>query len=197
MDFIPLIKQLSSLASGWPIMICMIAISLIYTVALNGVQFKYFFTALKTAVCPTKKENQPDGDVSPFHAFINTINSNLGNGIIAGVATAIYAGGPGAAFWFVLFGFILMSLRFAGVYLSTLYASQATEKVTLGGPMLYLKDVPGGRYLPFFYAFFCVIYIGKSCCHMGHCTSIERSSSLIICFIHSFWWCRSNRKNFS
>jgi AGCS family alanine or glycine:cation symporter len=158
MDFIQLIKQLSELVSGWPIMIYIIGISLLYTVALHGIQFRYFFTALKAAVYPTKKENQHIGEVAPFHAFINTINSNLGNGIIAGVATAIYAGGPGAAFWFVVFGFMLMSVRFATVYLSTLYASQATEKTTLGGPMLYLRDVPGGAYLPFLYAFFCVVY---------------------------------------
>ena len=158
MDFLQLLKYLNDLVSGWPLMIYAVGISLIYTVVLRGVQFTHLFTALKTAVCPSPKENQGAGDVSPFHAFINTINSNLGNGIIAGVATAIYAGGPGAALWFVIFGLILMSVRFGEVYLSTLYASESTEKVTLGGPMLYLKAVPGGRFLPFMYAFFCVFY---------------------------------------
>jgi len=158
MDFIQLVQQLSELVSGWPIMIYIMAISLIYMVALRGMQVRYFFTALKTTICPSSKENQQQGEVSPFHAFINTINSNLGNAIIAGVATAIYAGGPGAAFWFVAFGFMLMSVRFAEVYLSTLYASQAIEKTILGGPMLYLKFVPGGAFLPFLYAFVCVFY---------------------------------------
>ena len=158
MDFVEFIKQLSEIISGWPLMIYVIVISLIYTIALRGIQFRYLFSALKATVCPSPKENQQQGEVSPFHAFINTINSNLGNGIIAGVATAIYAGGPGAALWFVIFGFVLMSVRFAEVYLSTLYASQATEKTTLGGPMLYLRSVPGGAYLPFLYAFFCVFY---------------------------------------
>ena len=158
MDFVHVIKQLSELVAGWPLMIYVIVISLGYTIALRGIQFRYLFTALKATVCPSKKADQQEGDVSPFHAFINTINSNLGNGIIAGVSTAIYAGGPGAAFWFVVFGFILMSVRFAEVYLSTLYASQATEKTTLGGPMLYLKQVPGGKFLPFIYAFVCVFY---------------------------------------
>lgn len=158
MDVTQLVKQVSELISGWPLMIYVIAISLIYTIALHGIQFRYLLSALKSAVCPSPKEGQQQGEVSPFHAFINTINSNLGNGIIAGVATAIYAGGPGAALWFVIFGFILMAIRFAEVYLSTLYASKATEKTTLGGPMLYLKAVPGGAYLPFLYAFCCVFY---------------------------------------
>lgn len=158
MEFVQLIKQLSELVSGWPLMIYVIVISLLYTIVLRGIQFRYLLTALKATVSPSGQGAQQQGDVSPFHAFINTINSNLGNGIIAGVATAIYAGGPGAAFWFVVFGFVLMSVRFAEVYLSTYYASQETEKTTLGGPMLYLKHVPGGKYLPFTYAFFCIFY---------------------------------------
>ncbi len=158
MDFMMMIREINAIICGWPLMLYVIAISLIYTLVLRGVQFTYFFTALKTALCPSPQKTQQAGDVSPFHAFINTINSNLGNGVVAGVATAIYAGGPGAAFWFVIFGFILMSVRFGEVYLSTLYGSRTTEKTVLGGPMLYLKDVAGGAYLPHIYAFCCVFY---------------------------------------
>jgi AGCS family alanine or glycine:cation symporter len=158
MDFMLLINKIGAVVTGWPLMLYVIVISLIYTLVLRGIQFRYLFTALKSTVSPSKKAAQADGEVSPFQAFINTINSNLGNGIIAGVATAIYAGGPGAAFWLVIFGFILMGVRFGEVYLSTFYASQTSEKTTLGGPMLYLRHVPGGKYLPFMYAFFCVFY---------------------------------------
>jgi alanine or glycine:cation symporter, AGCS family len=158
MDFMLLINKIGAMVTGWPLMLYVIVISLIYTFVLRGIQFRYLFTALKATVCPSEKAAHAGGEVSPFQAFINTINSNLGNGIVAGVATAIYAGGPGAAFWLVVFGFILMSVRFGEVYLSTLYASQASEKTTLGGPMLYLQHVPGGKYLPFIYAFFCVFY---------------------------------------
>lgn len=158
MDFMLLLRQVNDIVCGWPLMLYVVAISLIYTLVLRGIQFRYFFTALKEAICPAEQKDQQAGDVSPFHAFINTINSNLGNGVVAGVATAIYAGGPGAAFWFVIFGFILMAVRFGEVYASTLYGSRATQKTSLGGPMLYLKDVMGGEYLPHIYAFFCVFY---------------------------------------
>jgi alanine or glycine:cation symporter, AGCS family len=158
MSFILLVNQLCDFICGWPLLIYVGAISIIYTIALKGMQFTHLFVALKTAICPSPQEAQKEGGISPFSAFMNTINSNLGNGVIAGVATAIYAGGPGAAFWFVVFGLILMTVRFGEVYLSTLYASKATEKITLGGPMLYLRYVAGGKYLPHIYAFFCVIY---------------------------------------
>lgn len=158
MNIIELVQQVSRFVAGWPLMISVIVISLIYTIVLRGIQFRYFFTALKSAVFPSKKQNEVMGSVTPFQAFINTINSNLGNGSIAGMGNAIFLGGPGAALWVVLFGFILMSVRFAEVYISSLYGMKATEKTTLGGPMLYLKDVPGGSYLSYTYAIFCTIF---------------------------------------
>src|SRR5579863_6279560 len=139
-----IIHYLSDLIVGWPLMIYVIAISLIYTVALGGIQFRYFFTAFKATLFPSKKFVQITGEMSPFHAFINTINSNLGNGSIAGMATAIFMGGPGAAFWVVVFSFVLMAARFAEVYISTLYGARVKTVGGLGGPMLYLKDVFGG-----------------------------------------------------
>ncbi len=152
-----LVKQISDAAVGWPLMIFVVAISLVYTIALKGVQFRYFFTAWKATLCPSRS-SETSGDMSPFQAFVNTINSNLGNGSIAGMATAIYAGGPGAAFWVIIFGFILMSVRFAEVYISALYGMREKTTSTLGGPMLYLKDVVGGSVLPYLYAVFCLLF---------------------------------------
>ncbi len=142
---------------GWPLMIFVIGASLIYTVALRGIQFRHFFTAWKATLFPSKKTENA-GEMSPFQAFINTINSNLGNGSIAGMGIAIYAGGPGAALWVVIFGFILMAIRFAEVYISALYGMKEKTEGALGGPMLYLKDVIGGSVLPYIYALFCIFF---------------------------------------
>ena len=158
MDLVSIINQISDFICGWPLLVYVGVISIIYTIALKGMQFTYLCTALKTALFPAQTGTETTQGMSPFHAFMNTINSNLGNGVIAGVATAIYSGGPGAALWFVIFGFLLMTVRFGEIYVSSLCASNITEKSTLGGPMLYLKNIPGGTYLPWLYAFFCVIY---------------------------------------
>ena len=107
MDIDLLIKQMSQIAVGWPLMIYVGAISIIYTIALRGIQFRHFFTAWKATLFPSAKANVQEGGMSPFHAFMNTINSNLGNGSIAGMGTAVAIGGPGAAFWVFVFGFIL------------------------------------------------------------------------------------------
>jgi alanine or glycine:cation symporter, AGCS family len=156
------INDISSLlwycVTGWPLLIYVVSISMIYTIVFRGIQFRYFFTALKATVSPSQNNNAQVSAVTPFQAFINTINSNLGNGSIAGMGNAIFIGGPGAAFWVVAFGFILMAIRFAEVYISTLYGAKATDKSALGGPMLYLKDVPGGKFVPYIYAVSCFTF---------------------------------------
>jgi alanine or glycine:cation symporter, AGCS family len=142
---------------GWPLIIYVMVISMFVTVALRFVQLRYFFYALKELIAPTAK-TASTGEMTPFQAFVNTLSSNLGNGSIAGMATAIHMGGPGAAFWVVAFGFILMAVRFAEVYLSTYFASHARVKTVLGGPLLYLKEVIGGSVLVYIYALSCFIF---------------------------------------
>ncbi|HML19665.1 MAG TPA: alanine:cation symporter family protein, partial [Candidatus Dependentiae bacterium] len=84
--------------------------------------------------------------------------SNLGNGTIAGMAVALATGGPGAAFWLLIIGMLLMAVRFAEVFLSSYFSAQAPAGTRVGGPMLYLTHVPGGKYLPYAYALICLIY---------------------------------------
>jgi AGCS family alanine or glycine:cation symporter len=90
--------------------------------------------------------------MTPFQAFVNAISASVGNGSIAGMATAVAAGGPGAAFWVFIFGLFGMALRFSEVFLATNYP--AASATVMGGPLLYLTKVPGRKFLPYFYAFF-------------------------------------------
>jgi len=139
-------------------MLFVVAVSTIYTIALKGIQFRFFFRAWREALTPAKAKTS--GDMTPVQAFLNTLNMGIGNGSLAGVGTAIYAGGPGSAFWILFFGFILMSIRFAEVYISTLYGSRvkATSSASIGGPMLYLRNIYGGQFLAFMYASACVFF---------------------------------------
>ncbi len=135
---------------GWPLILYVIAVSCICTVMFKFVQFRYFIRAWKEIIMP-ERITKP-GDMTPFQAFVSTLSSNLGNGSIAGVATAIFNGGPGAALWMLIFGCILMAVRFAEVYLAIYFGSHAKVKGLLGGPMLYMKEIVGGSILTFIYA---------------------------------------------
>ncbi len=153
-----IVLYLSNLVWGWPLIIYVVSVAVIATFALSFVQFRYFFKAWKLVFFPDKKtEASEQDDMTPFQAFLNALSASVGNGSIAGIATAIYAGGPGAAFWIVVLGFLAMSLRYAEVYLSSYFATESALGSSLGGPMIYLSRVPGRKFLPYFYAVFCFL----------------------------------------
>jgi AGCS family alanine or glycine:cation symporter len=77
------------------------------------VQFRYFFKSWKYVFYPIKGGTQTENYITPFQAFLNTLSASIGNGAAAGMATAVVGGGPGAAFWIFVFGFLYMVIRYA------------------------------------------------------------------------------------
>lgn len=157
-----MVHALASWTGGWLLIFYVLAAGVFCTLALNFIQLRYFFKAWKYMLFPAKPEtipvSMPDKEsMTPLQAFINTLSANLGNGSIAGMATAIYSGGPGAAFWVVVVGFLLMAVRLAEVYLSIHFGSLFPTRKGLGGPMLYLRSVAGGKFLGMIYAVFCLL----------------------------------------
>lgn len=145
-----LLGQCVELLLGWPIILYVMAVSIACTILFKFIQFRYFPLAWKEIIMPSRVTKP--GDMTPFQAFVSTLSANLGNGSIAGVATAIFNGGPGAALWMLLFGCILMSVRFAEIYLAIYYGSHSKVKAVLGGPMLYMKEIIGGSIIVYVYA---------------------------------------------
>ncbi len=141
---------------GGPLVLYAIGVSIICTIAFRFVQFRKFFEGFSVIFSPAKTTGK--GDMTPLQAFINTLSTNLGNGTVMGSATAVITGGPGAAVWVMLIGFLLMAVRFVEVYASTWYGARAPKGTTLGGPMLYLRQVAGGRVLSFLYALSCCFF---------------------------------------
>lgn len=148
------LQHLGDLIWGWPLLGFIIGTGIILTVALDFVQFRYFFASWRAVFAP----EQSDGAaITPFQAFLNSLSASVGNGALTGMATAIYSGGPGAAFWVFLLGFFTMSIRFAEVYAGTSRARKGTGGEWYGGPMAYIQDVPGGSVLVMIYVFFCLM----------------------------------------
>ena len=142
--------------SWWPTIIFFVGIACIITLVLNFVQFRYFFTAWKLLLFPGAVKAGNKADMTPFQAFLNALSTSLGNGSIGGMATAVFSGGPGAAVWIFMYGILGMAIRYCEVYLSTAFGVKHWANSTVGGPMVYLSKVPGGKFLPYFYALFCL-----------------------------------------
>lgn len=99
------------------------------------------------------------GEVSSFQALATELSGTVGLGNIAGVAVAISVGGPGAALWIILFGFLSMSVKMAEATLGVKYRVVREDGTTAGGPMYYLKAGLAeigrpklGKFLSMFYA---------------------------------------------
>ncbi len=110
--------------------------------------------SLARAVRDLSKGHSPDssGDISPLAALMTSIGGVVGNGNIAGVATAITAGGPGALFWMWISGFVGMGTMFAESALGLRYRHRGSDGLMLGGPMYYLRDALGWSFLAALFA---------------------------------------------
>lgn len=91
------------------------------------------------------------GGISPFQAFMTGLAASVGTGNIAGVATAIVAGGPGAVFWIWAYGFVATVIKLTEAMLAVRFRSKSSEGLA-AGPMFYLEQGLGLRWLGLLYA---------------------------------------------
>ena len=122
---------------------------LFLTVRLRFVQVVRFREALRTLV--PAAEAGARGALSPFQAFMTALAATIGTGNIAGVATAVVSGGPGAVFWIWCYGFFATAIKFTEAVLGIRYRSLSKERLS-AGPMHYLRDGMGLKRLGWVYA---------------------------------------------
>jgi AGCS family alanine or glycine:cation symporter len=91
------------------------------------------------------------GSISPFQAFMTGLAASVGTGNIAGVATAIVSGGPGALFWLWAYGFVATVIKLTEAMLAVRFRSPRPEGLS-AGPMHYLEQGLGSRRLGMLYA---------------------------------------------
>lgn len=90
---------------------------------------------------------QGEGDITPFNALMTALSATVGTGNIAGVATAIAIGGPGALFWMWMTALVGMATKYAETVLAMRYREVDEAGNHLGGPMYYIKHGMGPRWL--------------------------------------------------
>ena len=81
-----------------------------------------------------------EGDIAPFNALMTSLAATIGTGNIAGVATAIFLGGPGALFWMWCTALVGMATKYAEAVLAVKYREVDTNGMHIGGPMFYIKN---------------------------------------------------------
>jgi alanine or glycine:cation symporter, AGCS family len=110
-----------------------------FTIYLKFPQIRYFKHALKAVKGKFDKTGDV-GDTTHFQALATALSGTVGTGNIAGVALAIYLGGPAALFWMLVTAALGMTTKFVEVTLSHKYREKAKDGTIAGGPMYYMKN---------------------------------------------------------
>ncbi|HPV03765.1 MAG TPA: sodium:alanine symporter family protein [Myxococcota bacterium] len=129
-----------------PAMVILLLFSgLFLTVRLGFIQFRRLGHSIR--VVAGKYDNaSSSGDVSHYQALTSALSATVGIGNIAGVATAIHYGGPGAVFWLWLTGFLGMATKFVECTLAQKYRVIHPDGSVSGGPMYYIEKGLGPRW---------------------------------------------------
>jgi alanine or glycine:cation symporter, AGCS family len=182
---------------GWPLIIATLVFGVAATVATCFVQVRYFFTAWRLLLFPKKsKQAVKDEALTPLQAFLGALGTSVGNGNIAGIATGIALGGPGAAFWVLFAGFVGMAIRFAEVFLGVCFGKKTFRGVQ-GGPVVYLSMLPGGSFTPYVFSVLFLLYaltsgnamqanaIGLGICRTWHINPFVVATGMLLFLVYA------------
>ena len=151
------LNLLSGIIWGEYLLIPLLAIVGIYlTIGLRAISWRKLPTAFQLLWQGRKETTYIKGDISPFQALMTALSATVGTGNIAGVATAIYFGGPGAIFWMWIIALFGMATKYAEAVLAVSYRETDDLGNYVGGPMYYIRNGLGDnwRWMATAFAFF-------------------------------------------
>ncbi|SDN97268.1 alanine or glycine:cation symporter, AGCS family [Alkalicoccus daliensis] len=142
-----MLDSINSVLWGPPSLLLLFGTGLFLTIVLRGLQFRKLIYAFKIGFGKEDKADaKAEGDVSHFKALMTALAATIGNGNIAGVATAITLGGPGAIFWMWIVGLLGMATKYAEALLAVKYRVKNERGEYSSGPMYYIERGLGKKY---------------------------------------------------
>jgi AGCS family alanine or glycine:cation symporter len=156
MDFLQQMNNLLHDFVGGPVMIIAILSTGFYlTWRSNVLQVRRFPLVLQETILSILRSNTGvKGEISPFQALTTALAATIGTGNIAGVATAITLGGPGAIFWMWVSAFFGMMTKYAEVVLAVHFRQTRKDASVVGGPMYFLEHGLNQKMLAVLFAIF-------------------------------------------
>jgi len=142
---------------GIPLLLLLVGTGIFLTIRLRFLQVRGLFHSLYLAFIKRKEDDQEKGDISHFQALMTALAATVGTGNIAGVATAIVAGGPGALFWMWITGLFGMATKYSEAVLAIKFRETDKFGTMSGGPMYYLSKGLGQKWLGVLFAVFASI----------------------------------------
>ena len=93
-----------------------------------------------------RESGEGEGQITPFNALMTALSATIGTGNIAGVATAVFLGGPGALFWMWMTALVGMATKYSEAVCAVKFREQDSQGNFVGGPMYYIKNGLGANW---------------------------------------------------
>ncbi|WP_131668025.1 alanine/glycine:cation symporter family protein [Psychrobacter pygoscelis] len=136
----------------------LIGAGIYFTIASRFIQIRHF--THMWGLLRTSGQGRKDGGISSFEALMTSLAARVGTGNLAGVAIAIYIGGPGAVFWMWITALVGMSTSFVESTLAQAYKVPHNDNVYRGGPAYYIQRGLGQRWMAIFFSVCLLIAFG-------------------------------------
>lgn len=153
-----LINTIATYLTDWMLIPLLLAVAIWFTFRTRGVQFR-----MLPSMCRLLLERPNDHKkhhISSFQAFVVSIASRVGTGNLAGVATAITVGGPGAVFWMWVIALIGASSSFIESTLAQIFKIKDRDGGFRGGPAYYIQRAIGSRWWAVTFAILIAVTFG-------------------------------------
>jgi AGCS family alanine or glycine:cation symporter len=138
---------------GTPTLIFFLATAFYLSLRTGFIQFRKFPESWRAISTPEPGQENQGGEISPLKSFLTMLAGAIGSGNIAGVATAVASGGPGAIFWMWVAGSLCMALKFTEAVLGFHFREREPDGRYSAGPMYYLRDGLGWKGMAAVFAF--------------------------------------------
>lgn len=139
-----IIQEVNAVAWGLPMLILLLGTGIYLTLGLGLMTLRKVPRAVSLLFSGVS--GRGDGDIVPFKALMTSLSATIGTGNIAGVATAITLGGPGALFWMWITALFGMATKYAEGVLAVRYREQDDQGGYSGGPMYYIRNGLSARH---------------------------------------------------
>ena len=152
-----LLQTLSAFIWGPFTLVLLLGVGVYLTIGLKFMPWRKISYAFRELFKGRKASGE--GEISPFQALMTALSATIGTGNIAGVATAIFIGGPGAIFWMWITALVGMATKYGEAVLAVKYRETDDLGKHVGGPMYYIKNGLGSNWgwLAFLFALFGMI----------------------------------------
>ncbi|MDR0726011.1 MAG: alanine:cation symporter family protein [Prevotellaceae bacterium] len=155
MDFAEIVSEVSSFVWGVPIIVFLMATGFYFSFRTRFIQVRYFTRMIRMLLSGKSSQS----GISSFQAFALALSGRVGTGNIAGVATAIALGGPGAIFWMWILAFFGAATAYVEASLGQIYKEKIDGHYR-GGPAFYILKGVKNKYFAMLFAVITIISLG-------------------------------------